>query len=69
MPQFTIPDSHSLDTFLSPRKSFIVVGLVCALSAVALFAGRNPSPASAVGADSAELPAHPHLDGHALQRH
>jgi hypothetical protein len=65
MPQFTIPDSHSHDTFLSPRKSFIVVGLVSALSAVALFAGRTRFPTLAVGSDSAQLPANPDLDSRA----
>jgi hypothetical protein len=45
MPQFSIPDSHSHATFLSPRKSLIAVGFVCALSAVALLAGRTPAPA------------------------
>ena len=69
MPQFTIPNRHAHDTFLSPRKSFIVVGLVCALSAAALFAGRTPSPAPAVGADnSTQLHANPDLDSHAPHR-
>ena len=51
MPQFSIPDSHSLATFLSPRKNLIAVGFVCALSAVALLADRTPSPTPAVDVD------------------
>jgi hypothetical protein len=52
MPQFSIQDSHSRETFLSPRKSLLVVGVVCALSAVALLTGRMRSPASALDADN-----------------
>jgi hypothetical protein len=69
MPPFSISHSHSHETFLSPRKSFIAVGLVCALSAVALLAGRTPSPTPAVGADSpTQLHANPDLDSHAPHR-
>jgi hypothetical protein len=69
MPQFSNPNSNSHETFLSPRKSLIAVGVVCALSAVALLAGRTPSPTPAVGADNpAQLHANPDLDSHAPHR-
>jgi hypothetical protein len=69
MPQFSIPNSHSLETFLSPRKSFIAVGLVCALSVVALFVGRTPASIPAVGAHNpTQVYANPDLDSHAPHR-
>jgi hypothetical protein len=51
MPQFSIPNSHSRETFLSPRKSLLAVGVVCALSAVALLSGRPPAPTPALDAE------------------
>jgi hypothetical protein len=61
MPQFSIPQhradgSPDMQSFLSPRKSFVAVGIVCVLSAAALWVGRTPSPAPAVGADNATQP-------------
>jgi hypothetical protein len=58
MPQFSIPDGRAdgsprMLTFLSPRKSFVAVVIVCALSAAALWTGRTPSQAPAVGANDA----------------
>ena len=49
MPQFSIPNtrSHRMETFLSPRKSLIAVGVVCVVSAAALWVGRTPSPPDA----------------------
>jgi hypothetical protein len=69
MPQSSIPNSHPQDTFLSPRKSFIAVGVVCALSAAALLAGRTPSATPVGGADNPTQP-HPQLDldSHGRQR-
>jgi hypothetical protein len=37
--------------YLSPRKSWVSVAVVCALSAAALMAGRTPPPTRAVGGD------------------
>jgi|SoiMetStandDraft_2_1073263.scaffolds.fasta_scaffold1566186_1 hypothetical protein len=55
-----------METYLSPRKSAIAVGVVCALSAVALLAGRTPSPTGAAGADNpTQVRADPGLDGQA----
>jgi hypothetical protein len=69
MPQFSIPDRNSRETFASPRKSLLGVGVVCALSAVALFAGRTPSPPSAGGVDHATQPQpSPTLDSRGPQR-
>ena len=69
MPPFSIPNSHFHETFLSPRKRLVAVGIVCALSAVALLAGRTPSPIPAVGADSpTQLHANPDLDSPAPHR-
>ena len=69
MPPFSTPNSHSHETFLSPRKSLIAVGVMCALSAVALWVGRTPSATPAVGADNpTQLPANPDLDSHAPHR-
>jgi hypothetical protein len=69
MPQFSIPDSHSRENFAPPRKGFIAVGIVCALSAAALFAGRTPSATPAGGADNPTQP-NPNrdLDSHGPQR-
>jgi hypothetical protein len=54
MPQFSIPDgSPGTRTFLSPRKSFVAVGIVCALSAAALWTGRAPAPTLSVDVDNA----------------
>jgi hypothetical protein len=33
-----------MDNYLSPRKRWVIVAVVCALSAAALMAGRKPSP-------------------------
>jgi hypothetical protein len=69
MPQFSIPNSHSHETFRSPRKSLIAVGIMCALAAVALWTGRMPSSTRAVDADnSTQLHANPDLDSPASQR-
>jgi hypothetical protein len=69
MPPFSTPYSRSHETFVSPRKSLIAIGAVCALSAVALFAGRTPSPTPGVGADNpTRLHANPDLDSHAPHR-
>jgi hypothetical protein len=74
MAQFPIPNSRShsepaLQNFLSPRKSWIVIGVVCALSASGLWIGRGPAPIPAVDAND---PADPHatvdLDSHAPHR-
>lgn len=60
MPQFSIPNSHSRETFLSPRKSLLAVGVVCALSAAALLTGRTPAPTPAPDAGNpTELTANP----------
>jgi hypothetical protein len=40
-----------MDHYLSPRKSWVIVAVVCALAAAALLAGRKLSPLEAVGAD------------------
>jgi hypothetical protein len=74
MPPFSIPNSRShgrpdLQSFLSPRKSLVAVGVVCSLSAAALLVGRTPSPTPAVGADiPTQLQADPGLDSHAPHR-
>jgi hypothetical protein len=69
MPQFSIPDSHSHETFASPRKSFIAVAVVCALSAAALFAGRTGSQTPAEGTDNpTQLHPNPDLNSHGPQR-
>jgi hypothetical protein len=74
MAQFPIPNSRShsepvLQNFVSPRKSWIVIGVVCALSATGLWIGRGPAPIPAVDANN---PADPHaildLDSHAPHR-
>ncbi len=58
-----------MDTYLSPRKSFIAVGLACALAAVALLAGLAPSRTPAVGADNpTQLHANPDLASQAPHR-
>ena len=64
MPQFTISDRHSHDRFLSPRKSLIVTAFVCALSAIALFAGPAPSAVNAVDTDAAHQSANSATDSH-----
>jgi hypothetical protein len=53
MPHSSIPNRRrhntpGMQTFLSPRKSLIAVGVVCALSAAALFVGRMSSATPAV---------------------
>jgi hypothetical protein len=74
MPQFLVPNSRSprsagMQTFLSPRKSLIAVGFVCALSAAALWVGRTPSATPAAGADNpTQLHANPDLDSPAPHR-
>lgn len=74
MQQFPIPKSRShgesaLQNFLSPRKSWIVVGVVCALSATGLFVGRMPAPIPTDGADHPVEPqANRDLDSHAPRR-
>lgn len=69
MPQFSIPNSRSHEAFLSPRKSLIAIGVVCALSTAALLAGRTPSPTPAVGADTpTQLYANADLDSPAPHR-
>jgi hypothetical protein len=74
MAQFPIPNSrtHSepaLHNFLSPRKSWIVIGVVCALSATGLWIGRGPAPIPAVDANTPADPyATPDLDSHAPYR-
>jgi hypothetical protein len=40
-----------MDNYLSPRKRWVIVAVVCALAAAALLAGRKPSAPEAVGAD------------------
>jgi hypothetical protein len=40
-----------MENYLSPRKSWMAVAIVCALSAAALLAGRTLSPVPAAGAD------------------
>ena len=61
MPQFSIPNRHSRETFLSPRKSLLAVAVMCALSAVALLTGRMPAPTPAPDAENpSEL--HANLD-------
>jgi len=63
MPQFSIPNSHSRETFLSPRKNLLAVGVVLALSAIALLTGRTPAPTPAPDAESpTELHATPALN-------
>lgn len=58
-----------MQNFLSPRKSWVAVGVVCALSAAALLAGRTPSPTPVVGGDNpTPLQANPGLDSQALHR-
>jgi hypothetical protein len=58
-----------METYLSPRKNLLAIGLVCALSAVALLVGRTPAPTPAVGADnSTHLHADPDLDSHSPLR-
>jgi hypothetical protein len=58
-----------METYLSPRKSLIAIGVVCALSAIALLVGRTPSPAPARGADNpAQLHANPDLDSQTPHR-
>jgi hypothetical protein len=74
MPQFSIPNSRSpgkpgSERFLSPRKRLVAIGVVCALSAAALWTGRTPSPTIAVGVDNpTQLHANPDLDSHAPRR-
>ena len=74
MPQFPIPKSRShggpaLQSFLSPRKSWIVIGVVCALSAIALLVGRAPGPIPTAGADQPTgAHARPDLDSRAPRR-
>jgi len=52
MRQFSIPNVRLHERFLSPRKSLLAVGVMCALSAVALLlAGRPPAPIPAADAD------------------
>lgn len=71
MHKFPIPKSRShgepaLPNFLSPRKSWIVIGVVCALSATALLIGRMPVSIPTVGADHpVAAHANPDLDSHA----
>jgi hypothetical protein len=63
MPQFSTPNSHSRETFLSPRKSLLAVWVACALSAVALLTGHMPAPTTALDAENpTELHANPDLD-------
>jgi hypothetical protein len=59
MPQFSLPNSHSHETFLSPRKSLLAVGVMCALSAVALLTGRTPA---ATPAPDVDKPTQQHAD-------
>jgi hypothetical protein len=40
-----------MDRYLSPRKSWVVVAVVCALAAAALLAGREISQPETIGAD------------------
>ena len=47
MHKYPTPKTHShgapsLPIFLSPRKSWVVIGVVCALSATALLVGWMP---------------------------
>ena len=58
-----------MQSSLSPRKSWVAVGVVCALSAAALLAGPTPSPTRAVGGDNPiQLHANPDLDSYAPHR-
>jgi hypothetical protein len=57
MPQFSIPDGHSREPFVSPRKSLLVIGIVCALSAAALLTGRMPAPTPALDAEEVSMDA------------
>src|SRR4030095_9791083 len=41
----------AMETFLAPRKSFVAIGVACALAAARLWRGRTPSAAPAGGAD------------------
>ena len=74
MAQSAIPNSRShsepaLQNFLSPRKSWIVIGVVCALSATGLLVGSMPAPIPTVGADyPVEPQANRDLDSHAPRR-
>jgi hypothetical protein len=72
MHQFPIPKSRTQpapQNFLSPRKSWIVIGVVCALSATALLVERMAAPIPIVGADHPVEPhADPGLDSHAPRR-
>jgi hypothetical protein len=58
-----------MQTFLSPRKSLIAVGVVCALSAAALFVGRMSSATSAVGADKPRPTSHAPTDAQEARAH
>jgi hypothetical protein len=40
-----------MDRYLSPRKSWVIVAVMCALAAAALLAGHEVSPPEAIGAD------------------
>jgi hypothetical protein len=58
-----------MENFLSPRKSWVAVGVVCALSAAALSVGRTPSATPTVGAETpTDLHASAGLDSHAPHR-
>jgi hypothetical protein len=58
-----------METYLSPRKSLIAIGVVCALSAVALLVGGTPSPTPAKSVDNPTQPQdNPDLDSHAPHR-
>jgi hypothetical protein len=74
MPEFSTPsrrrhDTPGMRTFLSPRKSLIAVGVVCALSAAALFVGRMRAATSAVGADNPSPASHAPTDAQEARVH
>jgi hypothetical protein len=49
-----------MEIYLSPRKSLVAIVVVCALSAAALWVGRKPTAAAAVGADNPSLDSRAH---------
>ena len=55
-----------MENFLSPRKSWVAISVVCALSAAALWVGRTPSATPTAAAENpTQLHASPGLDSYA----